>query len=357
MEVFTLRYLDFALPAGGRDATRGHILEVDASGQTKRMRVAMSGTAFHVLKPRVDEPMTLLLVDTVVYIEKVLQDGMSGFAKLSDISLHSSEVGRLELLERTEKSCSWQSGRTNLTCAAARDARVRPTTLAACAKCVVPDQRWVCSHFVHPQIIDAGDLDDPHARMFLDAQCNSGAGTAGKTCFPGSQPCWERRMDVEDVPLKPATAYVVDMSRPFSNLLAIRQLVRNARGCLRWYERDLPTRVLEIIAGEIGSSRLTSVRLLSGDLERFRGNEAAPGKVRKDLRRLKSELEEVGIPIEWRELKTDSVPHDRVLVSDAGAFNVPPLNTLLKGDTSEILPSAFTCEWFDGLWERAEPLS
>lgn len=356
MEVFTLRYHDFALPAGGRDATHGHILEVDSSGQTKRIRVDMSGTAFHVLKPKVDQPMTLLLVDTVVHIEKALQDGMSGFEQLSDISLHSSEVERLELLERTEKSCSWQSGRTSLTCAAARDARVRPTTLAACAKCVVPDQRWVCSHFVHPQIIDSGDFDDPHARMFLDAQCNSGAGTAGKTCFPGLQPCWERRIEVADVPLQPATAYVVDPSRPFSNLLALRQLVRDARGCLRWYERDLPARALEIVAVEIADSNLDSVRLLSGDLERARGSEGARVRVHKDFKRLMSELEGLGIPIEWRELKTESVPHDRVLVSEAGAFNVPPLNTLLKGDTSEILPSGLTSEWFDGLWERAGPL-
>lgn len=356
MEVFKLRYVDFAAPIGGRDVTHGHVLAVEGPDATKRLRADLSGTAFHVLKPRVDEPMSLLLLDSIVGTEKALRDGMSGFRQLGDVSLHSSEVDRLELLERTDKSCSWQSGGSSLTCAAAKDIAVRPTTLAACAKCLVPDQRWICSHFVHPRIIDAGDFDDPHARMLLDAQCNIGAGTADKTCLPGSQPCWERRVEVAAPPAKPLGTYVVDPSKPFSNLLAVRRLVRDASGCLRWYERDLPARALEIIAGEIAGSNLHSVRLLSGGLGRGQGGEAVRTRVRKDLKRLQVELQGLGIPIEWRELKTESVPHDRVFVSEGGAFNVPPLNTLLKGDTSEILPSGLDSAWFDGLWERAEPL-
>jgi hypothetical protein len=144
---------------------------------------------------------------------------------------------------------------------------------------------------------------------------------------------------------------LVQPDRPFSNLRALRRLIREAQGCLRWYERDMPSKVLELVGDEIAETQASEIRLLSGDLSRS-ASRLREG-VRQDLRRFRAEYAELGVRIEWRELVEGDVPHDRVLIDDRRSLNVPPLNTLLKGDVCEITPSLLGAAWFDDLWERA----
>jgi hypothetical protein len=357
MNEYRMTYAGFIPPSGGRDATGSHVLEIEGRGDRKSVRIDMSRTAFEVSKSRVGDPMALLLADALVRIEDVLRSGAVGLQQVEDASLHSSQTDRLEQMERSDKQCSWQSGTgSGLVCAAAKDMKVRPTTLAACDECAVLDQRWICAHFVHPRIVDAGTFDDAHARMFLDAQCNIGAGSAGKECFPGAHACWERRVIVVAREDSDSEGYVVDPNKPFSNKRAIRRLVREARGCMRWYERDMPAKALEVIADEVAETGATEIRLLSGDLERGKDRAGARARVRSDLEALRKEIATTGITIEWRELLAGSVPHDRVFLSDTASLNLPPLNTMLKGDTSEITPSKLTAEWFDDLWAIGAPV-
>ena len=116
----------------------------------------------------------------------------------------------------------------------------------------------------------------------------------------------------------------------------------------------MPAKVLEIVADEVAATDATRIRLLSGNLDH--GGKQQRARVKKDLEDFREEFGSVGVEIEWRELQSGEVPHDRVFLTDAAAFNLPPVNTLLKGDTSEIAVSALTTEWFDTLWEQAVPI-
>jgi len=352
MAEYSLKYAGTVPPRG--DVTPAFVLAAEGDGQKKSFRVDMTGTAYAVAKNKMPNPMGALLGSALVDVEARLRSGTEP-RQLKDVSLHSSELSGLEELAKSQKQCSWQSGTSSaLRCGAARDSKVLQTTIAACEKCEVPDQRWICVHFVHPQIVDSGTFDDPHARAFLDAQCNIGVGTAGKECMPGGRECWERRIaDLEADETEPS-GYIVDPAKPFTNKRAVRRLIRHARGVIRWYERDMPAKVLEIVADEIAATDATRIRLLSGDLDH--GGKRQRARVRKDLEDFREEFGSVGVEIEWRELQSGEVPHDRVFLTEAAALNLPPVNTLLKGDTSEIAVSALTTEWFDALWGQAVPI-
>jgi hypothetical protein len=197
-------------------------------------------------------------------------------------------------------------------------------------------------------------MDNPHARMLLDAQCNIGAGEPGRECIPGGRECWQRHVTVVESRDQGPACYVVDPAGPFSNKRAGRRLIRDARGVIRWYERDMPAKVLELIADEIADTGATRICLLSGDLDYAGRRQRA--RAARDLADFRTEYASSGVGIEWRELRSGEIPHDRLFLSDDVSLNVPPVNTLLKGDASEISESGFTKEWFDELWEKATPV-
>jgi hypothetical protein len=151
MPEYKITYVGLFAPGGGRDATHGHVLHVEGDGQEKRVRVDMTGSAFAMAKHRLSNPMAVLLARSLTDIESGLRGGTLRPRLLDDRSLFANEVADLEGFGQEPRRCSWQSGTSSgLRCGAASDAKVVHTTLAACEECVVPDERWICMHFVHP---------------------------------------------------------------------------------------------------------------------------------------------------------------------------------------------------------------
>lgn len=150
-----------------------------------------------------------------------------------------------------------------------------------------------------------------------------------------------------------SSGHVVAPDTPFSNRLALRNVIRAAREWLWWYEQHLPPKVLEVLVGELDGSKVAEVRFLSG-----------PANVTADLKtdfvHFAKEMKAVrGIDVHWRVLARAEAQahHDRFILSKDLAMNVPPLSTLLMGSTSEILPSKMSRDDFAAWWELGMDLA
>jgi hypothetical protein len=115
----------------------------------------------------------------------------------------------------------------------------------------------------------------------------------------------------------------------------------------------MPSKVLEVLYREVQGGDVAQIRLLSGPAN-------ISGEAKDEFKRFSREMEaKRNVDAEWRVLsKKDAfLHHDRFFLSDGIARNLPPLNTILKGSTGEILPSDFTVERFDEWWDGAEGIS
>jgi hypothetical protein len=129
-------------------------------------------------------------------------------------------------------------------------------------------------------------------------------------------------------------AAMISPKTPYSNLVRLRRVLRELSGDVYWADPHFGARALEDLAFEIDTSKVRSIRIIS------RGADTVvTRKSLKDFHRFQGELEGKGVKAEWR---VDSVAdwHDRWLVDDKSAFNMPPINSLYMNQYSEILPSS-----------------
>jgi hypothetical protein len=147
-------------------------------------------------------------------------------------------------------------------------------------------------------------------------------------------------------------AHVISRETPFGNLLALRDLLRAARGTIRWWEQHMPAKVLEVLYRELDGESVTNVRLLSGPAN-------LTDDLKSDFKRFRTEMKQKrGIEVEWRVLARREAfeHHDRFFITDGLSRNLPPLNTILAGSTGEILPSDLTEDEFDQWWNDGADL-
>ena len=139
---------------------------------------------------------------------------------------------------------------------------------------------------------------------------------------------------------------VILPGRGYDNRLGVYRLLRGASTFLYWYERHMERKVLEILSPELQPN--VDVRLLSGrvkvdQLLQLKQDFKAFGKQMRAQR---------GVSVQWRVLDEAGPPHGRFIMTDSGAWNVPPLNTILRGDLDEILPSNLRPSDFEELWSK-----
>jgi hypothetical protein len=155
-----------------------------------------------------------------------------------------------------------------------------------------------------------------------------------------------RSVTVPEEQQEPAVR-VIEPDRPYSNLQQLRQTLRACKEFIVWIEPHFPRKGLEPLAEEADSTRIQRIRILSGKAN-------ADARAVADYQRFKAEMKNRGISAEWRIL--DPIPtHDRYIVTKDAAWNVPPVNTLYKGDFSEILKTT-TKPPFEAWWKKAVEL-
>jgi hypothetical protein len=133
---------------------------------------------------------------------------------------------------------------------------------------------------------------------------------------------------------------------PFSNELAVRQLIRQLRGDILWYEQHMDKKALEMLTEELPQNDVDVVRLLSGPAN-------LTSRTKKSFAKFVQEFEHKGILCEWRVLNPGDarLMHARVMFDDGRAFELPPLSSVLAGGVDSIRESDMPREFFEQAWE------
>lgn len=144
-------------------------------------------------------------------------------------------------------------------------------------------------------------------------------------------------------------AAMVSPKTPYMNIVRLRRILRTLRGTVWWADCHFGARALEELADELDVERVKEIRIVSGNAQ-----SVVTPKSLKDFRRFQEEMKGKGVTADWR---MDSEPpdwHDRWLIDDTGAWNLPPVNSLFKNDYSEMLPTD-TRPPVEDWWNRGTP--
>lgn len=127
-----------------------------------------------------------------------------------ELPVEKADISSLRQLLQ-EKTCTYQirEGR-DLLCsvASSKDQTLRghvglqtfaPTSRALCRTCSLPDTDYVCSHFMHPEVLGMADRGMLQSRQLLGALCDLGKSEVQHPaqCHAGGHGCWERIFEQE----------------------------------------------------------------------------------------------------------------------------------------------------------------
>jgi hypothetical protein len=144
---------------------------------------------------------------------------------------------------------------------------------------------------------------------------------------------------------------VIERERPFSNAMHLRRIIRSCERYLHWVEPHLPRKALESLISEADGSRLKEIKLVSRPPK---DEELALFKT--DWQRFKKEMKALGIEAEWRLVPPKSLDlHDRYIVGRNTVWNVPPVNSIHKGDYAEAFKTPNRPP-FDRWWQEGTAL-
>jgi hypothetical protein len=127
---------------------------------------------------------------------------------------------------------------------------------------------------------------------------------------------------------------VIEPDRPYSNIQNLREILRSCRDFIWWTEPHFVPKLLEPLAYEADADRIAQIRVLTSAPRADEANLQKRGQ--EDFKRFKKEMAALGIDAQWRVHGDRPSQHDRFLLERDRAWNVPPINTLLRGDYSEI---------------------
>jgi hypothetical protein len=139
---------------------------------------------------------------------------------------------------------------------------------------------------------------------------------------------------------------VIKPEEPFSNIAKLRQVLRESEEFIWWADTHFSSRGLEELIVTVDPSLVHQIRILSGPAN-------ADERAKRDFARFRQELHAKGIEAEWRVAAGFS--HDRFILSKSECYNVPPVNSLLRGQYSEILETPNRPP-FEEWWSSASPI-
>ena len=126
----------------------------------------------------------------------------------------------------------------------------------------------------------------------------------------------------------------VDRTRPYSNDLWIREVLRECQGSIKWLDKYFQKEAFEWIWREASADKISRIQIISTV-----GDEEVDALALADYKRLKKELGLKGITLEWKVLKRNESHdfHDRWIIDDNDlCYNVPSINSIKSGQRSEL---------------------
>ncbi len=154
--------------------------------------------------------------------------------------------------------------------------------------------------------------------------------------------------------VSPPPSIFVSPETPFGNRAWLRRILQEGEGFIYWLDKHFMPTGLEFLWEAADGNRITEIRVLSLALP---DNTTKRGV--KDYKRLQTELGGRSIKFEWRVIDSRKVKvtHDRWVIGQGTARNIPNLNAILSGQHSEInrsdqqqeLKKLFEAYWREGV--------
>lgn len=120
---------------------------------------------------------------------------------------------------------------------------------------------------------------------------------------------------------------------PFSNIKRLQEIIKSLKGTAYWIDKHFDKKSFEILANSLDASKISNFIIISGDQNKTQS-------AVNEFLRLRTELQNKGIVIEWKIITAPNMLssfHDRWLCDSSNAWNIPPVNTIFKGQESEML--------------------
>ncbi|MDP3296232.1 MAG: hypothetical protein Q8N09_01350 [Thermodesulfovibrionia bacterium] len=139
----------------------------------------------------------------------------------------------------------------------------------------------------------------------------------------------------QDITQIPAHQFI-SPETPFSNIKRLQEIIKSLKGTAYWIDKHFDKKAFEILADSLDASKLNSFVIISGDQNKTQS-------AVNEFLRLRAELHNKGITIEWKTIIDQDILssfHDRWLCDSITAWNIPPVNTILKGQESEMLKTS-----------------
>lgn len=137
---------------------------------------------------------------------------------------------------------------------------------------------------------------------------------------------------------------------PFTNEMYIRDLIRNCDSYLYWFDKYFTRRGLEFLIQEVDPGDIDEIKILTGTAQ-------TDHELRSDFENFKQELEKQGVGVEMRVLSSQTMYkiHDRWLIAENQAYNIPSINTIGSNQYTEVSEAA-TRPPFSDWWDEADDI-
>ena len=125
----------------------------------------------------------------------------------------------------------------------------------------------------------------------------------------------------------------IDPARPYGNKIWLKRVLLSCKNYIYWLDKHFSSAGLEYIWEAANANKVNDIKIISLGLDTH-----ATAKARKEYKDLKRELSNKNILLEW--LRIDPLlirdNHDRWILSDMMAWNLPDVNTIMSGSRSDI---------------------
>lgn len=153
---------------------------------------------------------------------------------------------------------------------------------------------------------------------------------------------------------EPPPSVFISPTTPYGNRVWLRRVLAEGEGSLSWLDKHFTTAALEVLWEAVDGHRVSQVRILSLYLEDYHSGR----KVKRDFGNLVAEFGNRGVDLEWRVIDSKLIrdTHDRWVISETSARNIPNVNAIFSGQHSELNRSDQRVELakvFDEYWSQA----
>ena len=134
---------------------------------------------------------------------------------------------------------------------------------------------------------------------------------------------------MEDISAK---SLFIAPEKPFTNVMHLRKILTKCNGYIWWLDKHFDSKGFEPLIESIDANKIDHIKILMG-------NTNVNQKMKKDFKRLNEEFNMRGIDIECRVILNKSnfhEIHDRWIITNDIVYNVPPINSIYRGQFCEI---------------------